>query len=149
MRDIGIRPPHRASISGPGAERAHPTLALHDVRVRCGMDVAQIALTHNQRIAKTLESGFARARSHSGGAARLSCIRRYEADPNASSISSVVDRSSHAQTRPSTQRNVAGIVVVFGSPLVFFSLNSESSSARSSSARPFASAASNAFMVGP
>ena len=52
-------------------------------------------------------------------------------------------------TVTSMQRNVAGITVVFGSPLVFVSLKSPSSSAKSSSARPFASAASNAFMVGP
>lgn len=48
-----------------------------------------------------------------------------------------------------TRRNVAGIEVVSGCWLLFCPLNKVSNSMRSSPARPFVSAASKAFMVGP
>ncbi len=59
----------------------------------------------------------------------------------------VADRAAYAFTV--TRRYVAGMAVVSGLPVVFCSLNRVSSSAKSSSARPFEAAASKAFMVGP
>ena len=52
-------------------------------------------------------------------------------------------------TRAVTRRKVAGIDVASFRELVFWVSNSASNSFFSSSARPFFSAASNAFMVGP
>jgi hypothetical protein len=54
-----------------------------------------------------------------------------------------------AQTATVTRRNVAGIEVVPGFELSFLALNRATSSSSSSAVRPFAVAASNAFMVGP
>jgi hypothetical protein len=48
-----------------------------------------------------------------------------------------------------TRRNVAGIEVDSGFPVVFCKLNRASSSFWRSAARPFASAAASAFTVGP
>jgi hypothetical protein len=60
-----------------------------------------------------------------------------------------LDACSAYGTETVTRRNVAGIDVTSGSGLVFCSLNRASSSFCRSAARPLASAASKAFMVGP
>ena len=66
-----------------------------------------------------------------------------------SHAANVEQRNRIAAVTAQIAESVAGMAVVLGSPVVFCALNSVSSSAKSSSARPFDSAASKAFMVGP
>src|SRR5690606_37797960 len=56
---------------------------------------------------------------------------------------------SSDQTPTVTRIKFAGIYVRKGSPLAFCALNSASNLRRNSVSRPFFSAASNAFIVGP